>query len=235
MKRLFCLSLSVLIFAGANAQSPAKATTPSKPVFKNATDSFSYALGLNVANSLKDQGVSEINVELLKQAFNDVLKTNTPAMTQEVAIHTLQGEMQKVSEKKLSAEKAKGQAFLEANKKKKGITVLPNGLQYEIITPGDPAGMKPKPVDTVRVDYVGTTIDGTEFDSSIKRGEPTEFPLNGVIKGWTEILQLMPKGSKWKVYIPSDMAYGDRGAGGHIPGGAVLIFEITLHDIKPAK
>ncbi|RYG54270.1 MAG: FKBP-type peptidyl-prolyl cis-trans isomerase [Chitinophagaceae bacterium] len=229
MKKLFAAAFATLAYAGVNAQ------TPAKPEMKNAIDSFSYALGLNVANSLKDQGVHDINTEMLKQAFNDVLKTNTPGMTQEVAIHILQNEMQKMGEKKLTAEKAKGQAFLEQNKKKKGVTVLPNGLQYEVLTAGDPAGAKPKAIDTVRVDYVGTTIDGTEFDSSIKRGEPTEFPLNGVIKGWTEILQLMPKGSKWKVYIPSDLAYGDRGAGGHIPGGAVLIFEITLHDIKPAK
>ncbi|RYG22784.1 MAG: FKBP-type peptidyl-prolyl cis-trans isomerase [Chitinophagaceae bacterium] len=229
MKKLFTAAFATFAFAGVNAQAPGK------PVMKNATDSFSYALGLNVANSLKDQGVTDINTEMLKQAFNDVLKTNTPGLSQETAIHILQGQMQKMGEKKLAAEKAKGQAFLEQNKKKKGVIVLPNGLQYEVLTAGDPSALKPKPVDTVRVDYVGTTIDGTEFDSSIKRGEPTEFPLNGVIRGWTEILQLMPKGSKWKVYIPSDLAYGDRGAGAQIPGGAVLIFEITLHDIKPAQ
>ena len=231
MKKLFTVALVSLSIVGAQAQS----TTPAKPILKNAIDSFSYALGLNVANSLKDQGVADINTDVLKQAFADVLKTNTPGMSQETAINILQSHMHRMSEKKITAEKAKGKAFLEENKKKKGVVVLENGLQYEVLIAGDPKGMKPKAVDTVKVDYVGTTIEGTEFDSSIRRGEPTEFPLNGVIRGWTEILQLMPKGSKWKVYIPSDMAYGDRGAGGHIPGGAVLIFEITLHDIKPAQ
>lgn len=235
MKKLLTVVLCSMTFCFAEAQNPVKTVTPAKPVMKTAMDSFSYALGLNVANSLKDQGVTEVNADLLKQAFADVLKTNTPAMNQETAINILQGQMQKMGEKKISAEKAKGTAFLEQNKKKKGVVVLENGLQYEVLQAGDANGMKPRAVDTVKVDYVGTTIDGTEFDSSIKRGEPTEFPLNGVIRGWTEILQLMPKGSKWKVYIPSDLAYGDRGAGGHIPGGAVLIFEITLHDIKPAK
>ena len=143
--------------------------------------------------------------------------------------------MHKVTERKSAGEKAKGIAFLKENKKRNGVVELPNGLQYEILKAGDPNGIKPRAIDTVKVDYVGTTINGEEFDSSIKRGEPTEFPLNGVIKGWTEILQLMPVGSKWKVFIPSDLAYGDRGAGAAIAPGATLIFEITLHEVKPAQ
>ena len=125
--------------------------------------------------------------------------------------------------------------FLNKNKERKGVIALPNGLQYEILQAGEENGMKPKAIDTVVVDYVGTLIDGKEFDNSLKRGEPATFPLNGVIKGWTEILQLMTKGAHWKVYIPSELGYGDRGAGGSIPPGAVLIFEITLRDIKPAS
>lgn len=122
--------------------------------------------------------------------------------------------------------------LLAKNKTRQGVTVLPNGLQYEIVKAGD--GPKPTEADTVVVHYTGTLIDGTEFDSSVKRGEPATFPLKGVIKGWTEILQLMPKGSKWKVYIPSDLAYGERAAGQLIKPGSTLIFDIDLIDIKPA-
>ena len=111
---------------------------------------------------------------------------------------------------------------------------MPNGLQYEVLTAGDPNGMKPTKEDTVVVHYVGTLIDGTEFDNSVKRGEPAQFPLGGVIKGWTEILQLMTVGSKWKVYIPSELGYGERGAGASIPPYSTLIFEIDLKNIKPA-
>jgi FKBP-type peptidyl-prolyl cis-trans isomerase FklB len=136
----------------------------------------------------------------------------------------------------LSAEKAKGEAFLKANKLKTGVTTLPNGLQYEIIEPGEPNGMKPTAADTVVVHYAGKLIGSDEFfDNSFKRGEPAEFPVGGVIRGWTEILQLMPKGAKWKVYIPSELGYGDRGAGHAIPAGATLIFDINLIDIKKAK
>ena len=130
---------------------------------------------------------------------------------------------------KANAEKETGSKFLEANKKKPGVTTLPSGLQYEVITKG--TGPVPTATDTVKANYVGTLIDGKEFDNSYKRGEPITIPVNGVIRGWTEALQLMPVGSKWKLYIPSDLGYGDRGAGGAIPGGAALIFEIELLDI----
>jgi FKBP-type peptidyl-prolyl cis-trans isomerase len=133
------------------------------------------------------------------------------------------------------AMKQNGIDFLNKNKERKEVISLPNGLQYEVLQAGEENGMKPKAIDTVVVHYVGTLIDGKEFDNSISRGEPATFPLNGVIKGWTEILQLMTKGSKWKVYIPSELGYGERGAGGSIPPGSVLIFEINLIDIKPAS
>ena len=137
------------------------------------------------------------------------------------------------NKKNIGAEKAKGEAFLTSNKARKEVTTLPSGLQYEILKAGDPGGMKPTAVDTVVVNYVGTLINGTQFDASTGRG-PATFPVGGVIKGWTEILQLMTKGAHWKVYIPSDLAYGERGAGAAIPGGSALVFEITLEDIKPA-
>lgn len=123
-----------------------------------------------------------------------------------------------------------GEAFLEANKKKSGVITLPSGLQYKILKEGN--GAKPTATQTVKCHYRGTLIDGKEFDSSYKRGEPTEFPVGGVIKGWTEALQLMPVGSKWELYIPSTLAYGERGAGQTIGPNAVLIFEIELLSIK---
>lgn len=200
---------------------------------KNSVDSFSYALGMNVAQSIKDQGVHEVNLSLLTRAFEDVLKGHDGAMTSEQAIQVLQTEMQRQTLARKLAEKAKGHKFLEENKKKKGVVVLPNGLQYEVIEAGNTSGPKPTATDVVKVDYVGTFIDGKEFDGSIQRGQPAEFPVNGVISGWTQILQMMPVGATWKVYIPSDLAYGDRGAGNSIPPGATLIFTITLHEIKP--
>ena len=120
------------------------------------------------------------------------------------------------------------------NKTKAGVVALPNGLQYEIQKEGEPNGAKPKAIDTVVVNYIGTLTNGTEFDNSFKRGQPASFPLNGVIRGWTEILQLMPKGAKWKVYIPSELAYGENPPSQQIPANAVLVFEISLEDIKPA-
>ncbi|MEO7265290.1 MAG: FKBP-type peptidyl-prolyl cis-trans isomerase, partial [Ferruginibacter sp.] len=147
---------------------------------------------------------------------------------------TLQHQLQAFAQKKSGAETAKGKAFLEANKKRPGVITLPDGLQYEILKGGDASAIKPLASDTVVVNYKGSLIDGTEFDNSFTRGEPATFPVNGVIRGWTEILQLMPKGSHWKVYIPSELGYGDRGAGGAIPPGAALVFEIVLEDVKGA-
>jgi len=131
--------------------------------------------------------------------------------------------------KKISAVKEEGNKFLEQNKKRPGVITLPDGLQYEIITKG--TGPIPTAKDTVSANYIGTLINGTEFDNSYKRGEPLTIPVSGVIRGWTEALELMPVGSKWKLFIPSDLGYGDRGAGGAIPGGAALIFEIELLNI----
>ncbi|MEY4703549.1 MAG: hypothetical protein RIR96_1446, partial [Bacteroidota bacterium] len=142
--------------------------------------------------------------------------------------------LQEFNQKKSAAQKEIGTAFLAENKKKPGVTTLPNGLQYEVMTAGDPNGQKPTAKDTVVVHYVGTLIDGKEFDNSVKRGEPATFPLGGVIRGWTEILQQMTVGAKWKVYIPSELGYGERGAGGQIPPHSTLIFEINLLGIKPA-
>ena len=147
-------------------------------------------------------------------------------MTIEEAKETINKYFEEVQEKAIRLNKEAGEEFLKINSHKAGVVTLPSGLQYEVIKMGE--GDKPKLTDSVRCHYEGTLINGVVFDSSIQRGEPAEFPLQGVIKGWTEILQLMPVGSKWKVTIPSDLAYGDRGAGQHIQPGSTLIFLIEL-------
>lgn len=214
-----------------------KTTTPevvSKVVLKNHNDSFSYATGMSIAGYLKTNGVKEVNGEILLKAINDELKNIPTPMTAEVAQKCFQDEMGKLAKQKTDVEKERGMAFLAQNKSRKEIITLPDGLQYEIMEAGEATGPKPKAIDTVVVHYVGTLIDGQEFDNSVKRGQPATFPVGGVIKGWTEILQLMTKGAKWKVYIPSELAYGERGAGGSIPPNSVLVFEVNLIDIKPA-
>lgn len=211
------------------------AKTKANSAMKNLNDSFSYAAGLNIAGSMKQQGITKINSALMTKAINDVMTNNKQLLlSQEQATACLQQQLQSFSEKKNAAEKANASAFLELNKKKQGVTSLPNGLQYEVLKAAPAGGLKPAAIDTVVVHYVGKLTDGTEFDNSVARGEPATFPLNGVIRGWTEILQLMSKGDKWRVVIPSELGYGERGAGAAIPGNATLVFEIELLDIKPA-
>lgn len=250
MKRTaLCLLAAVTVSFGANAQTKKPVAKPAvkmaakpvaksvsmSPILKNSTDSFSYAVGCNIAMSMKQQGITNVNGALLQKAIEDVLNGRQRALTDEQANIALQTKMEELSQKKSAGEKAKSNAFLTANKKRTGVTTLPNGLQYEVLKSGEGNGIKPKAEDTVVVHYVGTLIDGTKFDASTDRGEPAEFPVGGVIRGWTEILQLMTKGDKWKVAIPSDLAYGDRPPGGGIPAGAALVFEIELLNIKPAS
>lgn len=244
MKKIsICIAASLMAVSISMAQAPkGKTVTAATPrlAMKNLNDSFSYAAGLNIAANMKEQGITHINGNLMAKAINDVFNGTAKALTTEQANSCLQAQLsiyneQKSAEssKKSAGEVAKGKAFLEANKAKAGVITLPDGLQYEIIKAGDPAGIKPTAQDTVVVNYTGKLIDGTEFDSSTKNGGPVTFPVANVIKGWTEILQLMTKGAHWKVYIPSDLAYGDRGAGAAIAPGATLIFDIMLEDIKP--
>ncbi len=202
---------------------------------RNASDSFCFAAGVNIAYNLREQGVKELNADIIAKAMEMVFNNDsTLNMSREESLSVLQEKLKQFADEKAAAAKEKSAKFLEENKKKPGVTALPNGLQYEVLNAGPAGGMMPKASDTVVVHYVGTLTDGTEFDNSVKRGEPATFPLNGVIRGWTEILQLMPKGSKWKVVIPSDLAYGDRGAGGVIAPNSTLIFDIELLDIKPS-
>lgn len=243
MKTLAIVALLLIscdiVNAQVNKTTPKPA--PAQPVMKTLLDTFSYAAGISIAQNMKDQGITNISAEWMKRAIDDVFKNKPKLMSPDLCNQKLQEQMQVFIEKKnaeeaakAGVEKAAGEAFLANNKKRKEVVALPNGLQYEVIRPGEPDGIKPQAIDTVVVHYTGTLIDGTKFDSSIDRNEPTSFPLNGVIRGWTEILQLMPKGSKWRVYIPSDLGYGDRGAGGLIKPGSTLIFDIELLDVKPA-
>ena len=226
----FALLLPVSLFAQTKKPAPKVKAAPVKAVAAlTPVDSLSYAIGVQVAEYYKTQGVEKVNAEYLKKAFNDVFQNKTLIISEDEANMCIQTKLQEYMSKKISADKEAGIRFLEENKKRPGVVTLPDGLQYEIITKG--AGAIPKSTDTVRANYIGSLIDGTEFDNSYKRGEPLTIPVNGVIRGWVEALQMMPVGSKWKLFIPSDLGYGDRGAGGVIPGGAALIFEIELLEI----
>ncbi len=185
-------------------------------------EKLSYSIGLTVGNNLKRQltGV-DADPEALTSGIKDVLAGAAPRMTDQEAQETIAAWQQK----RMMEGKKEGEAFLADNKKKEGVITLPSGLQYKVITEGK--GKMPKETDTVEVHYRGTLIDGNEFDSSYKRGQPAAFPLKGVVKGWTEALQLMKEGSKWQLFIPSELAYGERGRPG-IPPNAVLIFELEL-------
>lgn len=231
MKTIFLLLLLPFSNAFAQTKKPAKpsATISKAPRPMNGTDSLSYSIGVQVAEYYKTQGVEEINTEYVKKAFNDVFNDKPLTISEDECNMTIQQKLQEFMTKKISGTKEAGQKFLEENKKRPGVITLPDGMQYEIVTKG--TGAIPKATDTVKANYIGTLIDGKEFDNSYKRGEPLSIPVSGVIKGWTEALEMMPVGSTWKLYIPSELAYGDRGAGGVIPGGATLIFTIELLEI----
>ena len=177
--------------------------------------------------------MSSLNFAMLNKAIDQTLKGQKPLLDMEGS-NKLMGRLAEAkAQKAAGSEKQKSKQFLDQNKKKTGIVETPSGLQYEILTKG--TGPIPKATDTVMAHYRGTLLDGKEFDNSYKRGEPLTIPVMGVIPGWTEALQLMPTGSKWKLYIPSSLAYGDYGAGQEIPGGSALIFEIELVGIKNQK
>ena len=225
----------------AGAQKPATAAKPgAKPsalTLKDQRDKVSYALGMSLGSNLHRQAI-DVDANIVAQALKDALGGGKLLLTEEemrTALTQLQNDMRAKQEEKrkqlTEGNKKEGEAFLEANKTKEGVVALPSGLQYKIITAS--TGPKPTAADTVVCNYKGTLINGTEFDSSYKRGEPATFPVSGVIKGWTEALQLMPVGSKWQLFIPSGMAYADRGAGPDIGPNATLIFEVELISIKP--
>jgi FKBP-type peptidyl-prolyl cis-trans isomerase FklB len=249
MKQLMLSVIAISAICTVQAQAK-KGTTTTKAIpvvkaaapspFKNAIDSFSYAVGMNIGESMKQAGVKKLNTQMFTKAINDVMGSGKTLCSKEQANIMVQQTLQQLAKNKPVAKKVEspqlkeGLAFLAKNKTKAGVVALPNGLQYEILKEGEANGEKPKKEDQVSVNYIGTLINGTEFDNSYKRGEPATFPLMGVIRGWTEILQLMPKGAKWKVYIPSEMAYGENPPSPQIPPSSVLIFEIELLNIIKA-
>lgn len=229
MKKLL---VAVLFLAASSAQAqkttPKKTSTKAATPLKNLTDSASYAIGLSVANFYKQQGFKNLNTTLIAKACNDVLSNGKPLMNETQANEAIMFYINPKLRQTISA----GTNFLAKNKTKPGIKTTASGLQYEVLTQG--TGPKPAVTDTAVVHYTGSLPDGTVFESSVTSGKPIEFPLNRVIKGWTEGLQLMPQGSKYKFYIPYNMAYGVNDQG-PIPGGSALIFEVELLEVKAKK
>jgi FKBP-type peptidyl-prolyl cis-trans isomerase FklB len=246
MRKHFLLPFLLVATIAASAQTTKKPATAAKPKpkpvtsaaatkpLKTTSDSLSYAFGISLGEYLKNQGVSTINFALLTKAIDQTLKKQTTYLTIEQANQCIGDVAQAKATKLTSGEKEKGRKFLEANAKKAGIKQTPSGLQYEILVEGK--GPRPTIADTIMAHYKGILIDGKEdFDNSYKRGEPLQIPVAGVIPGWTEALTMMPVGSKWRLFIPSSIGYGDYGAGGEIPGGATLIFEVELLEIVNKK
>jgi len=223
----------------ATAQSAAPAAGAQSSSLTTDKDKRSYAIGMNIGQSLKADNM-DLDPNILTQALKDAMTGGKLQLTDAEAreiITKLRTEMiakkQAEQQQKGETNKATGQQFLAANKTKEGVVTLPSGLQYKILKEG--TGPKPTAADTVTCNYRGTLIDGTEFDSSYKRGEPATFAVGGVIKGWTEALQLMPVGSKWQLFIPADMAYGERSPSPDIGPNSTLIFDVELLSIKDQK
>jgi FKBP-type peptidyl-prolyl cis-trans isomerase FklB len=193
-------------------------------------DSLSYSIGVLFGNSLKQQGLSKISSKDLAEALDAVMNNQETKISKEQATQIYSKTMSEMTAKQGEGMKMEGEKFLAENKKRSGVITTASGLQYEVIKMGD--GIKPGPTSKVKTHYHGTLINGKVFDSSVERGEPISFPVNGVIAGWTEALQLMPVGSKFKLYIPYNLAYGERGAGADIKPYTALIFEVELLGIE---
>jgi len=225
--------MAVLVVVGLMA---GQVNAAPETLLKTQKEKVSYGIGVTVAKSFKPQGI-EVNVEALVKGLRDALAGEKLLMT-DTELQKTMGEFQaELSQKQIQAAKAsseankkEGAAFLAGNKTKQGVVTLPSGLQYKILKAGK--GKRPIESDTVECNYKGTLINGTEFDSSYRRGQAASFPVSGVIPGWTEALKLMPVGSKWQLFIPSQLAYGSRGAGRDIGPDATLIFEVELLSIK---
>ena len=242
MKKIYLSTLAIaligLTMAGCNEDKPTEAATAtsSKMTLSTQQDKAGYAIGVQIGSQLV-QTKESLNTDALLLGLNDALAQKTPKLTNEEmqqAKVVFQKEVQMKAQQQMAnlanKNKVDGEAFLAANKTKEGVVTLPSGLQYKILKAG--TGATPSAADTVVTHYTGKLINGQVFDSSVQRGEPATFPVNGVIKGWTEALQKMKVGGKWELYIPTDLAYGDRGAGQMIAPGSVLTFEIELLEIK---
>jgi FKBP-type peptidyl-prolyl cis-trans isomerase FklB len=230
MKKPLVFFLTVLAFT-ASAQvkktTPAPKTATPVKVLKNLNDSASYAIGLSIVNFYKQQGINSFNTALITRAINDVTGNKTILLSNDQANACMIKLMNQSSEANAKENIEAGKKFLAQNKTRPGVKITPSGLQYEILRAGD--GPKPTINDSVEVNYRGTLIDGTEFDNSYARGQSIIFDIKGVIRGWTEALQLMPAGSKYKIFIPYDLAYGlQEREGSPIKAGSALIFEVEL-------
>lgn len=192
-------------------------------------DKVSYALGLSIGNNFQNSGIKDLQIEDFVQGLKDVLTEAHPAISYDEAKEVINDYFVKLQKEKLEINKKAGEEFLNINKHKAGVVELPSGLQYEVLKKGD--GPRPTAADQVKCHYHGTLINGTVFDSSVQRGEPAVFGVSQVIPGWVEALQLMEVGSKWRLFIPSRLAYGERGAGEAIEPNSALIFEVELLDI----
>ncbi|HPO56823.1 MAG TPA: FKBP-type peptidyl-prolyl cis-trans isomerase [Ignavibacteriaceae bacterium] len=207
--------------------------TVTKDDLKTQDQKVSYSIGINIGKNIKTDGLN-LDLELFMQGIKDAMEKDSNFVLTEEEMQAVFAQLQqdmaakqmKKLEEQAAPNKKAGAEFLAKNKTTSGVVATASGLQYKVISSGN--GPSPKATDKVRVHYEGRLLDGTIFDSSVKRGEPAEFPLNGVIKGWTEALQLMKVGDKWEIYIPSDLAYGDQGSQGVIPPGAMLIFSVEL-------
>lgn len=237
MRKVFLASLIILaLLAGpviaqdqaAQAQAPAKAKSAVK--LETELDKVCYGLGVQFGSFLK-RGSIQLNKDMLMQGVDDVLANREPAMTDMEIQTTVKGYMDKARKDRADKNLKDGEAFLQANATKEGVKALPSGLQYKVLKEGD--GPSPTANDKVKVQYTGTLIDGTKFDSSVDRGQPAIFGVSQVIKGWTEGIQLMKKGAKWQLFIPASLAYGGADKP-KIPGNSVLIFDVELLDINPA-
>jgi FKBP-type peptidyl-prolyl cis-trans isomerase FklB len=230
LKNIFVIFvLTTICISSADAQKKKK-KKKSKTGFETQIDSVSYALGLMIAPNLKAGGLVDLNYELYNQAIQDFLKENDLLIAEDNAREIVNGYVMKEMKQQAVANLEMVNKFLEENKKKKGIITTESGLQYEILKEGE--GESPALSDNITAHYHGTLMDGTVFDSSVDRGEPVQFPVDGVIKGWTEALQLMKVGGKWKLYIPPDLGYGEKAPpGSKIEPNALLIFEVELISI----
>jgi FKBP-type peptidyl-prolyl cis-trans isomerase FklB len=236
-KKALSICLSGIAIAACD-----KIDTKASRDLKTSKDKVSYGIGLDIGKSFKQQSLDakDIDMDKLRIGMQDAMAGTKPLMTDSQLSETMMSFQKEMMARQDSLNRKKGEEnikagkdFLAKNAKEPGVVTLPDGLQYKIITAG--TGKKPDSTSTVTVNYTGTLIDGTEFDSSVKRGQPATFPVSGVIKGWTEALQLMPVGSKWMVYVPAELGYGERGAGQKIGPNSTLIFEVELISIADAS
>ncbi|WP_126247007.1 FKBP-type peptidyl-prolyl cis-trans isomerase [Chitinophaga rhizosphaerae] len=230
-KSLFICLLGVLSVQAAYSQRKKKKgpEVPPPPALVTTLDSVSYTIGNDMGEMLKKQGLDTLNLRLFFKAIEDIYKGDSAMITTEKGMSVVKNYLQQIKLEKATRNKAAGEQFLAANKTKEGVNTTPSGLQYQVLVNG--TGPKPSLQDKVKVHYTGKLIDGTIFDSSEQRGEPIVLPITGVIKGWTEALQLMPVGSKWKLFIPADLAYGERQAGAKIQPNSTLVFDVQLLEI----